>query len=232
LDNWEERTFEISDVFGEFLSLVESHWLMLVLVALVPGLLYTWADLNADMGAAAALGSLLSFVILYLQIFVIVRLARDRGLLNGRDHEDGSPTLGMYFRVFGQSIVWSLAVFVGLVILILPGVWLLTMWYAVLPVLLVENEDVMDTFGRSKALVTPHFWKVLILVLITASFYVAPVMGLFFLVPAPDGSLLWSSLLLNLALQFGQTGAWVLSLATYIRLANQSGQEGVGDIFA
>lgn len=232
MDNSENTSFEISDVFGEFFSLVEAHWLMLVLVTLVPTLIYTWTDLNLDVRAAVTLGNLFSFVVLYLQIFVIVRLARDRGLLNGRDHEDGNPTLGTYFRVFGQSIIWLLAVFIGLVLLILPGVWLLTIWYVVLPVLIVENQDVMNTFGRSKALVTPHFWKVLILVLIAASVYVAPIMGLFIFVPELGSVVLWSSLLQNLALQLAQTVAWVLCLAAYIFLANQSSQEDVEDIFA
>lgn len=232
MDSWQPSEFTISGVFGEFLELAEAQWLMLAIVTAIPTIFYTWVDMNADSSAIVSLGNFFGLAVLYLQVFVLVRLARNRGILAGRDHEDGSPTLGMYFRALGQSILWSIGVFLGLVLLVLPGVWLMTIWFVVLPVLIVENENVMDAFGRSKELVTPYFWLMLAIVLIVASAYIAAAGALFLFVPFPGEGSLWSSLPLNLALQLAQTAGWVLSLATYIQLAGPDSQQDVGHIFA
>ncbi|MEM8694456.1 MAG: hypothetical protein AAGE05_00355 [Pseudomonadota bacterium] len=232
MDNPEDRSFEISSVLTEVLNLAESNWLMLLVVTVAAAAGYTVIELSVDDSTAFSLQNLFSFVVLYLQILVIVRLAREKGLLDGRDHEDGSPTLGGYFRAFGQSILWTLGVIFGLVLLVIPGIWLMTIWFVVLPVLLVENENVMDSFGRSKALVTPHFWKILLLVLILALVYVAAAVALFLFVPYPEDYSIWTNLPLNLLLQAVQTGGWVLGLATYIQLANLTGREDLEDVFA
>lgn len=232
LDNLQHEPFSIGVVFDEFLQLVGRHWLILSVVTLVPALFYAWIDSMAEPGALVGASGLFGFVILYFQVMIIVRLARDRGLLAGRSHEDGSPTLGKYFPVFGQSILWSISVFFGLLLLVIPGVWLITIWFVIVPVLIVEDENVSDAFGRSRALVTPHFWQVLILVAIIAGGYLGALGALFLFVPFPGEETFWIGLLLNLVLQAMQTGGWVLCLATYIMLAAPEATQDVEDVFA
>jgi len=58
------------------------------------------------------------------------------------------------------------AVTVALVFLIVPGLYLMTIWAVVLPVAVVERPGVFDAFGRSRGLVRGNGWKVLGVVLL------------------------------------------------------------------
>ena len=58
-------------------------------------------------------------------------------------------------------LVIGFGVGIGIVLLIVPGVWLGTVWGLVLPALLVERTGVIGALGRSRALVRGRFWAVL-----------------------------------------------------------------------
>lgn len=58
------------------------------------------------------------------------------------------------------------AVTVSLVFLIVPGLYLMTIWAVILPVAVVERPGVFDAFGRSRGLVRGNGWKVLGVVLL------------------------------------------------------------------
>ncbi len=64
------------------------------------------------------------------------------------------------------SILFSLAVVVGLTLLIIPGIILLLMWWVYIPVVVVENEGIMGSFGRSSALTRGRRWHLLGLLLV------------------------------------------------------------------
>jgi TRAP-type C4-dicarboxylate transport system permease large subunit len=66
------------------------------------------------------------------------------------------------------GILAGLGIGVGFLLLIVPGVILLTWWAVIAPVIVVEKKGVMESFGRSKQLVSGHFWTVLGIVVITA----------------------------------------------------------------
>ena len=55
----------------------------------------------------------------------------------------------------------GIGVGIGIVLLIVPGVWLGTIWGLALPALLVERTGVFGALGRSRALVRGRFWAVL-----------------------------------------------------------------------
>ena len=54
--------------------------------------------------------------------------------------------------VLGLTILWWLAVVLGWVLLIIPGLILITMWSVALPALIGENLGVIESFGRSREL--------------------------------------------------------------------------------
>lgn len=60
------------------------------------------------------------------------------------------------FRIFlpllGLSLLTGLAVLAGLVLLVVPGLFLATMWAVVVPVLVLEKSKVFDSFRRSAEL--------------------------------------------------------------------------------
>ena len=62
--------------------------------------------------------------------------------------------------VAGASIIAGLAIGVGLVLLIAPGLFLLTIWCLIVPVIVLERLGVGAAFGRSRALVRGHGWQV------------------------------------------------------------------------
>jgi hypothetical protein len=77
------------------------------------------------------------------------------------------PTLARrlpYARLIAADLLLSGVVVVGLVLLILPGLVLLT-WFALVgPVIEIEHRRVTEAFRRSRALVRRHFWLAAVLV--------------------------------------------------------------------
>jgi len=58
------------------------------------------------------------------------------------------------------SFLFSFALILGLVLFIIPGL-ILAVWYSfVVFIIVLEEVDVMEAFGRSKALVKGYFWPV------------------------------------------------------------------------
>lgn len=62
------------------------------------------------------------------------------------------------WTVAGASILAGLGIALGLVFLILPGLFLLTIWSLIVPVIVLERTAVGAAFGRSSQLVRPFFW--------------------------------------------------------------------------
>jgi hypothetical protein len=67
------------------------------------------------------------------------------------------PVVG---RVAVASILAGLAIVIGLILVIVPGLYLLTIWSLIVPVLVLENVGIGDSFGRSQALVRGYAWHV------------------------------------------------------------------------
>jgi len=65
------------------------------------------------------------------------------------------------------GLLAGLGIAVGLVLLIVPGLILLTIWSVVAPVIVIEKRPVLESFGRSRALVRGYGWTVFFIVIIT-----------------------------------------------------------------
>jgi hypothetical protein len=87
-----------------------------------------------------------------------------------RDMQDGVRDfdLGGLFRsvlpvlatLIGAGVLAGIAIGIGLILLIVPGLILLTIWAVLAPVIVVERTGVFDAFGRSRALVKNSGWQV------------------------------------------------------------------------
>ncbi len=64
------------------------------------------------------------------------------------------------FTLLGAGLLAGLGVLVGLLLLIVPGLYLLTIWSVIVPVIVLENRSVMESFGRSRELVRGNGWNV------------------------------------------------------------------------
>ncbi len=73
--------------------------------------------------------------------------------------------------LIGAGILAGLGIVLGLVLLVVPGLYLLTIWAVIAPVIVVERRGVFDAFGRSRRLVRgsgwPVFWTGVVSFLIT-----------------------------------------------------------------
>ena len=93
-----------------------------------------------------------------------------------RDARDGSfdATLGDVFARVSHAVfpllvaglLAGLGIALGFVLLVVPGLFLLTIWAVIGPVIVVEGTSALDSFGRSRALVRGYGWTVLAIVLV------------------------------------------------------------------
>ncbi len=168
-----ERIFEIYR--DQFTLLIPAALVVFVPVAIVSGLVY--AGDTGIIGAliVAALGTIATY---WFQ-GMVVEAARD--ILDGRrDHTVGSlirsaaPVIG---PLLVAGILAGIAIGIGLLLLIVPGLFLLTIWAVLAPVIVIERKDALSSFGRSRELVRGHGWQVfgVIVVLFLLQFIVTGV---------------------------------------------------------
>jgi hypothetical protein len=62
--------------------------------------------------------------------------------------------------VAGASILAGIAITIGLILLIVPGLYLITIWAVIVPVIVLEQSGAMASFGRSQQLVRGRGWHV------------------------------------------------------------------------
>ena len=168
-----ERIFEIYR--DQFTLLIPAALVVFVPVALLSGLIY-----SGDTGILGALiVAAISTIATYWFQGMVVEAARD--ILDGRrDHTVGTllrsatPVIG---PLVVAGILAGIGIAIGLVLLIVPGLFLLTIWSVIAPVIVIERVGALDSFGRSRALVRGHGWQVfgVIVVLFLLQFIVTAV---------------------------------------------------------
>jgi len=157
LGNVLSRTFETYR--DQFTLLIPAALVIFLPIAIVNGLLQE--------GVEGILGSLLASVLAlvgtaFLQGMVVEAV---QDILDGRrDHTVGSllqsavPVLGPLFL---GAILTGIAFGIGFLLLIVPGLFLVTIWAVWAPALVVERNGVFNSLGRSRELVRGSGWQVL-----------------------------------------------------------------------
>ncbi|HEV7399150.1 MAG TPA: YciC family protein [Solirubrobacterales bacterium] len=81
--------------------------------------------------------------------------------------------------LIGVGILAGIAIGIGFLLVVIPGLILLTIWAVIAPVIVVERSGVMDSFGRSRELVRGNGWQVfgVIFVVFLISAVVAAILG-------------------------------------------------------
>jgi hypothetical protein len=62
--------------------------------------------------------------------------------------------------LIGAGLLAGIGISIGFVLLIVPGLILLTIWAVIAPVIVLERSGVMAAFGRSRELVRGNGWRV------------------------------------------------------------------------
>jgi hypothetical protein len=126
-------------------------------------------------GGAAAVG--LTFLVSVLSVIagfwyqgVVVRAVVDM--------EDGRRdfTVGELFRstapfvgaLLVAGLLAGVGIAIGLVLLVVPGLVLLTWWAVIVPVIVLERSDVLGAFRRSRQLVAGNGWRVFGIIVLLA----------------------------------------------------------------
>lgn len=152
-------------VIGRSFQIFREHFAVLFPVALIFALvqaMVTFATQDSDAAAIAAGVSLVTATFFQGMVTGFVRDV-EAGLPAGTE-----PSVGALFRAVAPvagplllvSIIAGLLVGLGFLLLIVPGLLLLTMWAVVAPVVVLERTGVVATFGRSRALVRGNSWPV------------------------------------------------------------------------
>ena len=115
------------------------------------------------------IGEVLSTVIGALYTGLVVVLVRDvragRRELSAGDL--GRAVLPMLGTLVLEAIVYGLGVFFGSLLLLVPGLYLATIWAVASPVIVIERRPVFDALGRSRRLVKGNGWRVFGTVIVT-----------------------------------------------------------------
>lgn len=62
--------------------------------------------------------------------------------------------------LIGAGLLSGIGIGIGMVLFLVPGLILLTIWAVIAPVIVVEHSGVIDAFGRSRELVRGNGWQV------------------------------------------------------------------------
>jgi hypothetical protein len=187
---------DVNAVLSEAWTLYTRFFARFVLTAAV---VYVVLDLvsaiavsaDDDVGAAIVWG-LLSVVISIVGFFWVqgalveaVRDVRD-GRFDSSIGELYSRTRPRLPALISAGILAGLAVALGLILLIIPGLYLLTRWLFIAPAIVLEGRSAGESFGRSSALAKGHGWSVfglMILTVVAAAIALGVIRGLLFWLP-------------------------------------------------
>ena len=151
----------ISEAFrnygAHFATLIGVAIVVFVIAGLIQGLLQ-----STDSWVLRLLGSIVSLVAGVLYTGFVVSLVSDvrdgkRDFTVGELLSSASPAI---LPLIGNGILFGIAVGIGLFLLIIPGLWLLTIWAVVAPAIVIESRGAIEAFGRSYDLVRGHGWTV------------------------------------------------------------------------
>jgi hypothetical protein len=159
-------------VIGQAWELYRTHWRHLLPIAFVVylGLAIVGVLLVAILSWLGALiGALISLVGLFWVQGALATAVED--IRDGRADLSLGETFNRVRPVLGSIIVGGLlaglGIFVGLLLLIVPGLVLLTWWVLLIPVIALERSDAGAAFGRSRDLVRGYGWSVFGVIVLT-----------------------------------------------------------------
>lgn len=159
------------DVLRRALALLRAHFALLYPLALIFGLIQAMVTFALRDTSAAGLGVLVGLVASTFLTGIVVGFVRDveAGLAPGEE-----PSVGALFKAVAPllsrlvlvSLLSTVGIVLGLFAFIVPGLWLLTMWAVVAPVVVLEKAGVFDAFRRSRELVSGNGREVFVTLLL------------------------------------------------------------------
>jgi hypothetical protein len=154
----------LSGVLGEAWQMYKKYAMHLLAIAFV---IYLAAAVIAALLALAgnvgvALGALVEIIAAFLLQATLIKAVQDvrDGRVDMSLGETVSAATPYIWAVAGASILAGIAIAIGLALLIVPGLYLITIWAVIVPVIVIEGSGVFASFGRSHRLVRGRGWNV------------------------------------------------------------------------
>ncbi len=154
----------LSGVIGEAWQMYKAHAKHLLAIAFVIYLIA--AIISAVLGLLGRTGLYLALLVSILALFLLqatlVKAVQD--VRDGRADLSISETVNQatpYLpRVIGAGFLAAIAIGIGFVLIIVPGLILITLWAVFVPVIVIEGSGALASFGRSRELVRGRAWHV------------------------------------------------------------------------
>ena len=166
------RQLDVGSVLTRVFQTYGNEAALILPLAVIVALIAAVLDALANEG----LSSLLSTVIRLLVDSAAAMVFAGLVIEIVRRRRDGDPrtTLGemlesvwpVLLNLILASLLYGIGVAIGLVLLIVPGLILLTWWALIAPVIVVERRGIIESFGRSKQLVDGNGWMVFAVVVV------------------------------------------------------------------
>jgi hypothetical protein len=189
---------QVGEVLGEAWDLYKRFFLRFFLTALV---VFVLLDLLSGLAAWAAGGGFWSGlfwglvaaatgIIGYFWVQIaLVETVHD--VRDGRADRSIGETFGAVRPQLPAAIVAGvvagIAIVIGFILLIVPGLFLLTIWSMLIPVIVLERRSVGEAFGRSWEVVRGNAWNVFGLIIVTfVLIFVAGAVVRLVFAPLPD----------------------------------------------
>jgi hypothetical protein len=165
-------TSPTSGVISEAWSLYTRHWRHLIPIAAV---FYLGIGIVTFVLVALVplLGVLVSAILSLIGVFW-VQGALTRAVQDIRDGR-ADLSIGDTFSsvgnkvapIAGASILDGIAIGIGFILLVIPGLFLLTIWAVIIPAIVLENRGALESFGRSRELVRGNGFNVFGIIVLT-----------------------------------------------------------------
>lgn len=170
---------DVGSVLGEAWALYKRHFvrfavtagLVFVVTDLVTGLARAGADegflAGLVWGLAALLVTLVGFFWVQGALVETVRGVRDHGTADAPFTDAYARTSKHLTALIVAGVIAGVGILLGLALLVVPGLYLLTRWSLLVPVIVLEDRRAGESFSRSSELVKGHGWEVFAVVATT-----------------------------------------------------------------
>jgi hypothetical protein len=159
------RSIDPTRVIGEAFQTYRDHagallggaLIVIGISAVINGLLAT-----TDSLFLIAFGIVVSILAGVLYAGYVVKLVQDirdgrRDFSVGELFSAAAPYIGTLLL---NGLLAGIAITIGFILIIVPGLILITIWAVIAPSIVVENRGVIEAFGRSRELVSGNGWNV------------------------------------------------------------------------
>lgn len=150
------------DVIGRAFTIYRDNAGTLVAAAFVVFAITAIANLVFDEGVLMIVASAIGTIATVFYQGMVVRLVDDvrDGVRDSSLDDLFKSVAPVALTLFLLSIVVGIALVIGFVLLIIPGLFLMTIWAVAAPAVVIERKGVFEALGRSQELVKGHGWNV------------------------------------------------------------------------